>query len=172
MDDSMDRLTDRLRPRHLLNDFLDYWQARGVGEEDARRVTAAIRDNTQAVRAAVVRQVRNHPAPVLLMGAGIAWWVLDPAHNLRRRHFEQSAAESAEDSTHLDHRMPDRVSEGFHQAQARLGEHLQAGLRAIGEETRRAAKQSVKEESLVAGPPTNTQPQPADDPGSPEQPAG
>ena len=81
MDGTLDELTERLKPRHLLDDVLDYFQSRRErGAGDGARVKQAAghaRDSAADAGKVVIRQVKRHPIPALLMGAGLAWLLLE-----------------------------------------------------------------------------------------------
>jgi ElaB/YqjD/DUF883 family membrane-anchored ribosome-binding protein len=88
MDDTLERLIDRLQPRHLLNDLLDFWQSRRSPKADGQHIAESIRENARKasesvmhqvreVSESLVHQVRENPVPTLLVGAGIAWFIFD-----------------------------------------------------------------------------------------------
>ena len=69
MDATLNELGDRLTARSLLNSALDWWESRSVGA----RTGGAKKDTYQAV----ARHVKEHPIPALLVGAGLAWMIID-----------------------------------------------------------------------------------------------
>lgn len=72
MDDTLDQLGERLHPRHLLDDLVDLFRGPDSGahkEQIARSVKGAGRT--------VARELKAHPLPALLVGAGLAWWLYD-----------------------------------------------------------------------------------------------
>jgi ElaB/YqjD/DUF883 family membrane-anchored ribosome-binding protein len=69
MDATLDELGDRLSARSLLNSALDWWESRGVGA----RSGGATKDSYQTV----ARYVKENPIPSLLVGAGVAWIIID-----------------------------------------------------------------------------------------------
>ena len=69
MDATLDELGDRLTARSLLNSALDWWESRGVGA----RTGGATKDTYQSV----ARYVKEKPIPSLLVGAGVAWMIID-----------------------------------------------------------------------------------------------
>jgi len=73
MDATLEELGNRLTARSLLNSALDWWEERGAGPAATRRVTG-----TKAKHAyrAVARQVKDHPGPAALIGAGVAWLIM------------------------------------------------------------------------------------------------
>lgn len=89
LDDTLDALSERLRPRHLLDDLLDYWHSRrSSGRGDGHKVKRAashmkhqVTDSAGQAGRTVVRQVRAHPMPAVLIGAGIAWLLMERDHD-------------------------------------------------------------------------------------------
>ena len=69
MDATLDELNDRLSARSLLNSALDWWESRGVGS----RPVGATKDTYQSV----ARYVKENPIPSLLVGAGVAWMIIE-----------------------------------------------------------------------------------------------
>lgn len=72
MDETLDRLGDRLQPRHLLDDLLE--MLRGSGATDQGRDMA--RRARQAGESAI-DAVRRHPVPALVTAAGLAWLLVE-----------------------------------------------------------------------------------------------
>jgi ElaB/YqjD/DUF883 family membrane-anchored ribosome-binding protein len=80
MDGTLDRLANRFQLRHLLNDLVDFWQSRRrktSGPGEGRHIAESIQHNAKRVTEALVDQIREHPVPVLLVGAGIAWLIFE-----------------------------------------------------------------------------------------------
>lgn len=71
MDDTLDRLNERLSPRALINGVLDWF--------DSRKAASAASVTSGARRASgdTLRFVRDNPVPVLLTGAGIVWMIAE-----------------------------------------------------------------------------------------------
>ena len=65
----LDELNDRLSARSLLNSALDWWESRGVGS----RPVGATKDTYQSV----ARYLKENPIPSLLVGAGVAWMIIE-----------------------------------------------------------------------------------------------
>ena len=73
MDETIDELGERLRPRHILDEVLDWWHSsRSAGKEAA---ASSLSDSLQAIGNATAHQIRQHPVPSLLVGAAVAWLV-------------------------------------------------------------------------------------------------
>jgi len=62
IDDTLDALADKLHPKHLLDEAVDYIRSPG-------QVTGAAGKLGQTIW----HQIQEHPMPSLLIGAGIAW---------------------------------------------------------------------------------------------------
>ena len=99
MDETVDALADRLKPRHLLDDVLDYFTGRSGGETRATRESTGSADLKGAAGSAassaasytaekgtdlaktlgstLYKSVRRHPLPAALIGAGVAWMLFE-----------------------------------------------------------------------------------------------
>jgi ElaB/YqjD/DUF883 family membrane-anchored ribosome-binding protein len=73
MDDTLDEIGERLTARSLVNSALDWWEKRTGGPES--NATSKAKDACRSV----ARQVKEYPVPALLIGAGIAWIIVDAA---------------------------------------------------------------------------------------------
>lgn len=73
MDATLDELGDRLTARSLVNSALDWWEKRTGGADS--NATSKAKDAYRSV----ARQVKEYPMPALLIGAGIAWIIVDAA---------------------------------------------------------------------------------------------
>jgi len=71
MDATLDELGNRLTARSLLNSALDWWEQRSPATQN----TAGTKTK-QAYRS-VARQVKHHPGPSILIGAGVAWLLME-----------------------------------------------------------------------------------------------
>lgn len=91
MDGTLDELSARLQPRHILDDILDYFRSHRSSPETKQRVRNAAGKAAGKVNKAAgqvkakagdagrvaVRQVREHPLPALLIGAGISLFLME-----------------------------------------------------------------------------------------------
>src|SRR5690349_14160656 len=68
MDSTLDELSNRLTPRSLINNFMDWWEEHNAG--------AAGKSGMQKTFKMVSAQVKQNPAPSLLIGAGLVWLFL------------------------------------------------------------------------------------------------
>ena len=69
MDATLDELGDRMTARSLLNSALDWWESRNLGA----RSGGATKDTYQTV----ARYVKENPIPSLLVGADVAWMIIE-----------------------------------------------------------------------------------------------
>jgi len=84
MDRTIDKLSERMRPRHLLDELLDYFRSNegGAASGTAGSVLTTVGKGAGRAASGMVTVVRRHPVPSLLIGAGITWAVVET----RRRH--------------------------------------------------------------------------------------
>jgi len=78
MDATLDELGERLTARSLLNSALDWWESPSAESRSSEAAKTAVRT--------VGRTFRENPMPTILIGAGIAWLVME-----RRAHDEEEA---------------------------------------------------------------------------------
>lgn len=69
MDATLDEIGNRLSARSLLNSALDWWESRPADN----RSGGAARNTYETV----ARRVKENPIPALLVGAGVAWMIID-----------------------------------------------------------------------------------------------
>jgi len=73
MDETLDELGERLHPRHLLDDVVEIF--RGTPEGNASR--DQLTRTTKRVGRSIASELKEHPLPALLVGAGLIWWIVD-----------------------------------------------------------------------------------------------
>jgi hypothetical protein len=73
MDETLDELGERLTLRSLVNTALEWWDEPPAGNRGSVAARKACKT--------LVRQVKHHPVPALLIGSGIAWLVADSAED-------------------------------------------------------------------------------------------
>ena len=105
MDDTLDQLSERLQPRHILDDVLDYFRSRrsdsggssGKGRQRLRSAASKtaghmketagqVKDKASGAGRVAYEQVKQHPLPTVLIGAGIAMLL---AERNRGSEYEQ-----------------------------------------------------------------------------------
>ncbi len=69
MDATLDEIGNRLSARSLLNSALDWWESRST----ATRSGGAAKDTYETI----AKRVKENPIPALLVGAGVAWMIID-----------------------------------------------------------------------------------------------
>lgn len=79
MDETLDQLGERLHPRHLLDDVIDLF--RGGGSGGGSQIAAV----SKRAGGTVAAQIKEHPLPALLVGAGLIWWLVDSGDDGRDR---------------------------------------------------------------------------------------
>jgi ElaB/YqjD/DUF883 family membrane-anchored ribosome-binding protein len=67
MDHTLDELGDKMQPRHLVEEAVDYFWTKESHIADKSKQSAA------RMGKKMVEEVRNHPLPSLLIGAGVVW---------------------------------------------------------------------------------------------------
>lgn len=105
MDETLDALSERLQPRHLLDDILDYFKSRrstgdGHTSEQMKHAAGNVKAAAGNMSRKVAGQVRDHPIPTLLIGAGIAWLIME---NERRGRADQGYPEEWTDGMEEDY---------------------------------------------------------------------
>jgi len=108
MDDTLDELSERLQPRHIIDDLLDWFRSRrssssgegrqrirnaagkaaGQVKEKASRAAGQVKEKAGTAGRAAYSSVREHPLPSLLIGAGISLLLME-----RRRHDDDEMYE-------------------------------------------------------------------------------
>ncbi len=120
MDRTLDELDERLQPRNLLNDVLDWFQS------SAKSGSGQAAESLQSMGKSLVRQMRDNPVPTLLIGAGLAYLVFsndeDEDHGRPLRRHTDINPEAMEGS----------YSGSF--VDARTGEPYEAAFAATEEE--------------------------------------
>ena len=69
MDETLDELSERLQPRHLLDDLIDMFRSNTGGAGEAKAIA-------QRTGRSFMHQVQENPVPLALIGAGIAWMMI------------------------------------------------------------------------------------------------
>jgi hypothetical protein len=73
MDQTLDELGERLHPRHLLDDVLDLFRGTPQGSASRDQLTRT----SKRVGRTIAAELKEHPLPALLVGAGLLWWIID-----------------------------------------------------------------------------------------------
>lgn len=84
MDQTVDRLAERLRPRHLIDDLIEVVRGKVTGGASPAGPTdagATAMDEAKHYGTAILGSLKNHPMPAALIGAGLAWLLFDQARD-------------------------------------------------------------------------------------------
>jgi hypothetical protein len=81
MDETVDALEHRLRPRHLIDDLLESFRSSGGGGGSG--ATESFKNAGHQV----LDKLKQHPMPAALIGAGIVWLMLDDDGRARRDDY-------------------------------------------------------------------------------------
>lgn len=79
MDNTIDRLGEKLSPRNLLDNVLDAFRG-----DDSSSTGQNVARSLQNAGVSVRRTVKEHPIPVMLTAAGAIWWLFDYASDDQR----------------------------------------------------------------------------------------
>src|SRR5262245_44140179 len=146
MDQTIDELGRRMKPRHLLDEVLGFLHLDQIdGHKLKERVGSAVHSAGQACgRAAtsVTGAVREHPIPTLLIGAGITWAIYEVTQRSRNGNGEAN-------DNHKDPHENEHHFEGNWES-AGFKEKAQQGVEAAKEGIQSTAQQ-VKDKAATAG---------------------
>jgi len=86
MDQTLEQLGERLHPRHLLEDVLDYFKS--ADPKSGQRIKQAAGKAGRVL----VHQIQQHPLPCLLVGAGVTWMAVQK----KNKYFPPDYSEPGE----------------------------------------------------------------------------
>jgi len=169
MDRTLDKIGERMTPRHLLDQLLDFFRShngQGAGAAAGSVLTSVGRGAGRAANG-VVTVVRRNPVPSLLIGAGITWAVVEN----RRRHrgnghesdydkspygeqmggkpWEETEAYAVSEVEAVPN-MNTNVGEKISNAGASIGETMKEKTQILKEKTQRVGKR-ISEGARVVG---------------------
>jgi hypothetical protein len=80
MDKTIDRLTDRMQPRHLLDEFLHFVRTKTKSraqkaKQKVEEAASHARDAGSSAARTVAREARDNAIPAALLVAGVGWWI-------------------------------------------------------------------------------------------------
>ena len=76
MDNTMDALSERLQPRHLLDEALGFLRGSSAdGESRLTHMREKLTHSCDAAMHSVADTVKKNPLPALVIGAGVAWMI-------------------------------------------------------------------------------------------------
>jgi len=143
MDRTLDKIGERITPRHLLDQVLDFFRSHSSERsfnETAGSVMNSVGKTAGRAANGVMDVVKRHPVPTVLIGAGITWAIIEA-----RRSNGVSNDQSDVKNQEWDE--ADELSESEVEAvpkmAAQVGEKVSSGMA--------TAKQKVKEKSQQFG---------------------
>ena len=160
MDQTLDELGQRMKPRHMLDEvlgFLHFDQADGqkIKERAGAAVQSAGRTATQAAHA-VKDVVREHPIPTLLIGAGIAWAIYEAGHRSHNGHgYHEDSHDEGDERSHFEGEwesgeLKQKAQQGVESAKQRIQsathnvkQKVTTTARAVGEKATQMREQVV-----------------------------
>lgn len=80
MDETVDAIGERLRPRHLLDDLIDVFRGGRPSSGGESSTMSGARESASLAKdlgASAMQKLKHHPMPAALIGAGIAWLLFD-----------------------------------------------------------------------------------------------
>lgn len=97
MDRTIDKIGERMRPRHLLDQLLDFFRSHNgeAAGAAAGSVLATVGKGAGRAASGVVTVVRRYPVPSLLIGAGITWAIVENRRRYRGNGHESTYDKSA-----------------------------------------------------------------------------
>lgn len=154
IDETLDALGDKLHPRHLLEEILDYLRSPGDLKNTAGKIGQGL-----------WHQVQEHPMPSLLIGAGLAWMLTEQKDRREGTYTEYSTddemvtegeytepstsrtremlASTGESVSQMAHSVTEKTGELAHSVKEKTGELAQTLKEKTGEFTH-----NIKEKSM------------------------
>jgi hypothetical protein len=81
MDETLDELGDRLNPRRIIDDVMDYFTGPSRSSGAKSSATARVSESASEFGQNLGRTVRDNPVPTVLIGAGLAWLAFGLGHD-------------------------------------------------------------------------------------------
>ncbi len=81
MDETLDELGDRLNPRRIMDDVMDYFTRPSGSSGGKSSATARFGDSASEFGQNLGRTLRDNPVPTALIGAGLAWLAFGFGHD-------------------------------------------------------------------------------------------
>jgi ElaB/YqjD/DUF883 family membrane-anchored ribosome-binding protein len=115
MDHTLDELGEKLQPRHLLDEVIDYFWNR------EHKVGIKTKDVAGKAGRKIVEEVRDHPLPALLIGTGIVWLLAEQKH---KEHSPGAGygADLREKAAHTADEAKERIRHGMDSVRERASE--------------------------------------------------
>jgi ElaB/YqjD/DUF883 family membrane-anchored ribosome-binding protein len=129
MDDTMDALSERLQPRHLLDEFLGFFRRSSEGDGQLKQLREKVTHSADTAMHAVVDTVKQNPMPALLIGAGVAWMIYESTRDKsdiyrERRYLNDPEGMRYDPDLHYDRPLdyPPGESKWAEQGSSKFGE--------------------------------------------------
>jgi uncharacterized protein YjbJ (UPF0337 family) len=84
MSETIDALQEKLRPSNIVSDATE--RVKTATSERVRSMA----DRASGTAQGVMQEARHNAVPALMIGAGVAWMLIDRSRHQRDRHYEQS----------------------------------------------------------------------------------
>jgi len=146
MDRTLDKIGEKITPRHLLDQFLDFFRSHNGSavSETAGSVLTSVGKGAERAANGIVTVVREHPVPTILIGAGITWAVVES----RRRHSNGNGHADKSGEQHWDevegYGMGEKISstaasasKSLKEKGQKIGHRISASARAVGRSAQR-----------------------------------
>jgi len=128
MDHTLDELGDKLQPRHLMEEAVDYFwtKERHTGEKAKQSAVKMGRK--------VIDEVRDHPLPSLLIGAGIVWLLSQQRDKYREEEYgyEEGGPGLKEKASQAIGSAKERMREGAESMKERASDVAEAAKEKLG----------------------------------------
>jgi hypothetical protein len=131
IDATLEQLGNRLKARSLLNSALDWWESRGSSSDSGGAAKEVYQNLAQ--------HVKENPIPALMVGAGVAWMIIEAATSNKGRSYGRADSNKEWPS---DEGRPSSSAEGFGELSTEAGEGS-SGIVQSAKEKMEHAKQAV-----------------------------
>jgi hypothetical protein len=145
IDQTLDALGEKLRPRNLLDEVFEYFTGgEGTGSKE---VAGQVKGTAQKLSRSLWHQIQEHPMPSLLIGAGIAWMFSEQKQ--RRAYYGPQPASIRGEGG----RLSESVSHSAHSAResaqgmAQSGKETLQGIAHAGQERAGAVAGEIQEKA-------------------------
>ncbi len=88
MDETIDRLGDRLQGRHLVDEVIGFFRSSSEPGNRGAELRDKVTTTARNAASSVADTVKAHPIPLLLVGAGVAWLIYENRKSSRSRSYD------------------------------------------------------------------------------------
>jgi hypothetical protein len=135
MDRTLDELGERLDPRNLVDDVIDFFRSEAPSRQEARRALGSAGRR-------LATTVRSHPIPSLLVGAGLGWLLLEQGAGAAALDEDDRSDGVGEKLAGVADAIGDKTSKTLHSATGAARE-VGERARATGERVAGAARRGA-----------------------------